>query len=108
MCFPSGTDHMLNCHDWMIKNHPWAGETHDLPDPFPHFRLIAVNLAVGAECLVFHKRAFIAPSTGIFCQLSALRTEIIFHAVTLMAIQADHQCDDLFFLISFLLRVCVH
>ena len=108
LCFPPGADYMLHCHDRVIKHHPRAGEPHDLSDLFPHLRLVAVNLAVGTEGLVFHERAPVAACAGIIRQCLALWAETGFHAVLFTAVQTDHQCDDLFFLFPFFLCVCFH
>ena len=74
----------------MMKQHPWTGETHDFTDLFPHFRLIAVHLAVGTEGLGLHKRAFLAAHSGIGIQRGTFRAKPVFAVVLLFAVKLDH------------------
>lgn len=94
---------MADCHDGMMKDHPRSCVSHNLPDLLAFLRLIAVNTAVGTECLVLHERTFVRALHGIHTQFRAFRTELSFPAVMhVPAVQADHLTDDFFFLFSFL------
>ena len=99
-CLSLRADEMTQCQDRVIKDHTRSREAHDLTDFVSHFRSIAVHLAVRAEGLCFHKRAFVRALAGIICQDGALRTKCLTNAVMLAAIQMDHQRHNLFFLLT--------
>ena len=67
-----------------------------------------MNSAVGTESLVFHKRAFVAALTGVFCQGRTLRTKTFFRTVTFFTVKANHQGDNSFFLFTLLFNALLH
>ena len=59
----------------MVKQHPGAGKAHDCADSFPHFRFVAMYLAVGAERLRLHEGTFIAALSCVGVESGAFRAE---------------------------------
>ena len=51
---------MPDCKKRMIQNHPRSRESHYLTDLFSLLRFITVYLTVCTECLLLHKRTFLA------------------------------------------------
>ena len=101
-------NHVADGIDRIVKQHPGAGKPHDLTDFFPHLRLIAMYLTIGAKSLCLHKRTFITAYFGISLQIFALQTQLCLGAamtsllVMSTAIDADHFRNNLFFPLSFL------
>ena len=76
---------MLYSHHRVVKQHPGAGESHDIPDLFTHVWSVAMNAAVAAEGFAFHERAVVTALAGILCQFGAFCTESGLRAVLFMA-----------------------
>ena len=95
-----GLYQMPNGHNRVIKKHSGGGEPHDSANFFPHFRLVAMHLAVRAEGFCLHERAFVAAQSGVGIQCGAVRAERC-TAMLFAAVQGDHQRDDLFFPLPF-------
>ena len=74
----------------MIKDHPRTGESHDLANPFPHNRLVAVNPAVGTKGLRLHERTLIASLTAIRRKLRTFGAQTAFCMMLLLTIDSNH------------------
>ena len=86
----------------MMQQHSGSGKAHDRSNLFPHFRLVAMDSAVGAKGFGFHKGTSLTALNGVFLQCrTAWAKFIMFRAVLLFAIQTDHQGYRLLFPFSF-------
>ena len=97
---------MVYRHYRMMEDHSRSAVAHDLSDAFPHFRLITVDFAVGAEGLCLHKGTFIYPLAGILFQFPALLTGCLLMMIS-FAVEIDHQAYNFFFFFSLILN-CFH
>ena len=94
---------MCNRHKRMVEQHSWPGIPHDLPNPFLHFWLITMYVAVRTECFCFHKRALV---NAHFCILHKFPAILAWHASMFVSctVQANHQVYHLDFLVPFLVH----
>ena len=81
---------MHDCQDGMTPNHFRPGETHDLSDGLPPFRLITVNRAIGADWFLFLERAFFNLAEGILLKILALTAQASASGMAAMAVDGDH------------------
>ncbi len=111
--FLPGLDHMPDGGRRVDEQHPWAGEAHDGADALPHVGLVAVDLAVGAEGLGLHERAFVAAHAGVVFQFGAFRAEVCFlkpgcfsyRFVLFLTVEQDHVGDHLLLPLPFILNL---
>jgi hypothetical protein len=86
---------MKKCQDRMTVDHPGTGIPHDLPDPFAHDRLVAMDRALGAGRLICPEGTLIEPLLRITLKGSALRADFILRAMPITVIDADHRLKGL-------------
>ena len=99
-------DHMSDSQQGMMPYHAGPGIPHNLADILPQLRLIAMDRAVAAGCLVFLKRTVFKPESCVFNQLLAFVAEFIppcgvlpFCMMMIPAVDTDHVFNS--FLLSF-------
>ena len=73
--------------------HPGSCITHDLPDLFPHTRLVAMYPAIRTRGFVFLKRAFFKPLGRVLIQFPAGSAEAVARSVLSAAKNTDHRTD---------------
>ena len=81
----------------MAEYHARPRKAHNGSDFLTHFGLVAMDAAVGAKGLGFHKGTLIAPHHSVFGQRLAFGTKCFLCPVLLFAIEAYHQGDRAFF-----------
>ncbi len=96
--------HMPYSRHRMMKYHPGTGKTHHLSDFLPHFRLVAMNLAVGAESFRLHKGTFVAARPGIFFESLAFWTKLSVRMVIFFAVEFYHLGNHFLFPGTLVLR----
>ena len=90
-------------HQRAVKKHSRPGKAHDFANLCFHLGRVAVDAAIAAEGLLFHKGTDVASVEGVVANLGTIGTEILFLCpMFAAAINADHFFDDLFFPFSFL------
>ena len=57
---------MPYCHHWVKKQHPGAGEAHNLAHALTHIGLVAMNGAFAARTLSLAELAMLQAKVGIF------------------------------------------
>lgn len=90
----------------MMPKHAGTGIAHDIADLFPHFRLITVDRAVAAGCLVFLEGAVFEPEPGIFQKFTAVAAEFIPCMVVVPAVDTDHALNGFAFPLHPGMNVC--
>jgi len=73
--------------------HPGTGVAHDLPDPLPHGRFVAVHGAGRAFRLVALEGAFFETLGCVIAELPALRAEAFLRSVVPVTEDLDHRLD---------------
>lgn len=68
---------MLYSHNGMVEHHSRTGVTHDSAYSFPHGGFVAVDFAIVAESLIFHKGAAGTPPSSIFQQFGTFFAECL-------------------------------
>jgi len=77
----------------MAVEHAWTGVAHDLSDPLPHGRFVAVDGARGAFGFIVTEGALCEAFAGIVEEFPALRAEAFLRAVAATAEDLDHGFD---------------
>ena len=85
---------------WVREDHPRARPLHHVLDLLPHIRLVAMDLAEGAELFIDLERALFKAEEGVLRERPALLAQFLpFRFVLTVAILSDHHGDELFFLL---------
>ena len=97
-------DDVPNRHDGVEKDHPRTCKTHDLPDLFPHTRLVAMNFAARAEGFCLHKWTVVNPLFCVGIQRSTFGAKR-FSAMVIAAVKTYHQTDNFLLPLPFAIYV---
>ena len=90
---------MLKREYGMREYHPRTRPLHHVLDPLPHIRLVAMDLAKGAELFIDFERALFKAEKGVFGERPALLTNLVpFRTVLAVAILFYHHGNELSFL----------
>ena len=97
---------MPHCKCRMIQKHPRSGKPHNLPNLLPHLRLVAMHLTVCTECLLLHKRTFLASKLCVIGKFLTDRAHLsaltFFFGMIFPAIQLDHFFHNVLLSLTFL------
>ena len=97
---------MPHCQHRMIEKHPRSRKPHDLPDLLPHLWLIAMHLTVCTECLLLHKRTFLASKLCVIGKFLTDRAHLsaltFFFGMIFPAVQLDHFFHNVLLSLTFL------
>ena len=74
----------------MVPYHAGPGITHYITDSLSHLRLITMDRAVAAGCLVFLKKTILKPQSCVFNKFVAFVTEFPFCQVMIPAVDTYH------------------
>ena len=97
---------MPDCQKRMIQNHPRSRESHYLTDLFSLLRFITVYLTVCTECLLLHKRTFLASKLCVIGKFLTDRAHLsaltFFFGMIFPAVQLDHFFHNVLLSLTFL------
>ena len=86
---------MPYCHHRVKKQHPGAGEAHNLAHTLTHIGLVAMNGAFAAGTLSLAELAMLQTAVGIFKKLPATIAQVSV-SLFITAIDGNHCCNGLF------------
>ena len=97
---------MPDCQKRMIQNHPRSRESHYLTDLVSLLRFITVYLTVCTECLLLHKRTFLASELCVIRKLLTDRAHLsdltFFFGMIFPTVQLDHFFHNVLLSLTFL------
>lgn len=94
-------EHVKDCKPGMVKDHAWAGKTHDFFHARAQWFAIAMDRAFCAGRFPFLIRAAIEALLGILKELFALRAKLVaLGMMEVMTVEADHGGDGLEFAVE--------
>ena len=80
----------------MVEQHTRTRVTHDSLGFLAFFRLIAVDQAMGAGCLLLLEGTLIQSHSSVFQKLGAFWAEFPFPPVFVLAVNLNHRFDGFF------------
>lgn len=109
MTIPELQEHVVQCEQWVVKQHARACVAHRLADFLAALRGIAVNRTNAAEGLYRHARAAFQPFQGIIEQGLAGGTERPPGSCSMLApaIDVHHECYRLLLPFPLLCRLFI-